>query len=49
MEGRTGAPANEDSLCTDVHTLISCEALLRPTSDGHALSRQLQVLALIIK
>ncbi|XP_046644835.1 mediator of RNA polymerase II transcription subunit 24-like [Daphnia pulicaria] len=37
-------PFYENSLCTDVHTLISWEALLRPTSDGLELTRQLEVL-----
>lgn len=34
----------DNSLCTDVHTLVSWEALLRPTSDGQNLTRQLEVL-----
>lgn len=34
----------DNSLCTDVHTLISWEALLRPTSDGQNLTQQLDVL-----
>lgn len=37
-------PFYENSLCTDIHTLISWEALLRPTSDGLELTRQLEVL-----
>nr|CAG4642316.1 EOG090X01FD [Evadne anonyx] len=34
----------DNSLCTDVHTLISWETLLRPTSDGQNLTQQLDVL-----
>ena len=34
----------DDSLCTDVHTLVSWEALLRPTSDGQVLAQKLDIL-----
>nr|CAG4641474.1 EOG090X01FD [Eurycercus lamellatus] len=37
-------PFYDNSLCTDVHTLVSWEALLRPTSDGQTLTQQLTVL-----
>lgn len=37
-------PSYESSLCTDVHALISWEALLRPTADGQSLTQQLDVL-----
>ena len=43
-ESGPAKPLYENSLCTDVHTLISWEALLRPTSDGLDLTRQLEVL-----
>lgn len=37
-------PFYDNSLCTDIHTLVSLEALLRPTSDGQFLTQQLDVL-----
>nr|CAG4646828.1 EOG090X01FD [Megafenestra aurita] len=43
-ENGPASPLYENSLCTDLHTLISWEALLRPTSDGLDLTRQLEVL-----
>lgn len=43
-DNRPSKPLYENSLCTDIHTLTSWEALLRPTSDGLDLTRQLEAL-----
>nr|CAG4649953.1 EOG090X01FD [Sida crystallina] len=43
-EKQTNKSLYDNSLCTDVHTLVSWEALLRPTSDGQELAQKLDVL-----
>ena len=44
QERLDGKPLYDNSLCTDIHTLVSWEALLRPTSDGQALTQRLDIL-----